>query len=36
LGRLKGRRLRGITRRGWEDNIKAVVKEMDVENAHWI
>jgi hypothetical protein len=36
VGRPKGKRPLGRTRRGWEDNIKAGIWETGIDGANWI
>jgi hypothetical protein len=36
VGRPEGKRPLGRTRRRWEDNIKANLREMGINGANWI
>jgi hypothetical protein len=36
IGRPEGKRLLGRPRRGWEDNIKLDLREIDIDGAKWI
>jgi len=36
VGRLKGKRLLGRPRHGWEDNIKIDLGEIGIDEANWI
>jgi hypothetical protein len=36
VGRPEGKRLLGIPRRRWEDNIKMDLREVGIDGANWI